>query len=87
MIYCIHFSILENLKNIVKRKEIKIEEKNYITPAYINETNPKYIEIDGIFYGGLICTDYYREYNDLLLKNIISNNINMNISMYYEKKG
>ena len=50
-------------------KEGKIEEKDYIVPAYINETNPKYIEIDGIFYGGIICTDYYREYNEIILKN------------------
>ena len=67
-------------------KEGKIEEKDYIVPAYINETNPKYIEIDGIFYGGIICTDYYREYNEIILKNIISSNINMNLSIFYEKK-
>lgn len=67
-------------------KEVKIEESNYIAPAYINESNPKYIEIDGIFYGGLICTDYYREYTDIILKSIISSNININISMFYEKK-
>ena len=55
-------------------------------PAYINESNPKYIEIDGTYYAGLICVDYYREYKELILKNIIQNNINMNISIYYEKK-
>ncbi len=63
-----------------------IEDKNYISPAYINETNPKYIEIDGIYYAGLICVDYYREYKEIILKNIISNNSNMNISIFYEKK-
>ena len=39
-----------------------------------------------MYYGGLICTDYYREYHELLLKSIISNNINMNLSIFYEKK-
>ncbi len=63
-----------------------IEDKNYISPAYINETNPKYIEIDGTYYAGLICVDYYREYKEIILKNIISNNSNMNISIFYEKK-
>lgn len=47
--------------------------------------NPKYIEIDDLFYSGLIIVDYYREYNDILLKNIINSNINMNISIFYEK--
>lgn len=73
-------------KKSKKIKEGKIEEKDYIIPAYINETNPKYIEIDGIYYGGIICTDYYREYNEIILKNIIASNINMNLSIFYEKK-
>ena len=30
--------------------------------------------------------DYYRETSDLLLKNIINTNVNMNISMFYEKQ-
>ena len=38
-----------------------------------------------MFYSGLIIVDYYREYNDILLKNIINSNINMNISIFYEK--
>ena len=84
MIYYIHFLITEKILNF-KRRE-KIEEKDYISPAYINETNPKYIEIDGTFYAGLICVDYYREYKEIILKNIISNNSNMNISIFYEKK-
>ena len=30
--------------------------------------------------------DYYREQNDILLKNLIETNINMNISIFYEKQ-
>ena len=30
--------------------------------------------------------DYYREQTDILLKNLIETNINMNISMFYEKQ-
>ena len=30
--------------------------------------------------------DYYREYNDIILKNLINSNINMNISLFYEKQ-
>ena len=48
--------------------------------------NPKYLEIDNLYYAGLMVVDYYREQNDLLLKNLIETNINMNISMFYEKQ-
>ena len=62
------------------------DEKNKIYPAYINMQNPKYIEIDNLFYAGLIAVDYYREQTDLILKNLIETNIDMNISMFYEKQ-
>jgi len=62
------------------------KDKDLIAPAYINMTNPKYIEIDNIFYSGVIITNYYREYDDLILKKIIDTNINMNISVFYEKQ-
>ncbi len=57
-----------------------------LAPSYINLNNPKYIEIDGIYYSTLIVTDYGRENYELLLKNIIETNININISMFYEKQ-
>ena len=57
-----------------------------IAPAYINLKNPKYLEIDNLFYAGLIVINYYREQNDILLKSLIETNINMNISIFYEKQ-
>ncbi len=48
--------------------------------------NPKYIEIDNLYYSSLIVVNYYREQTDLLLKNLIETNINMNISIFYEKQ-
>ena len=48
--------------------------------------NPKYFEIDNLFYGGLIVTNYYREQTDIILKTLIETNINMNISIFYEKQ-
>lgn len=48
--------------------------------------NPRYFEIDNLFYSGLIVVNYYREQTDLILKSLIETNINMNISMFYEKK-
>ena len=48
--------------------------------------NPKYFEIDNLYYSSLMVVNYYREQTDLLLKNLIETNINMNISIFYEKQ-
>ena len=83
------------LKNIINKKIKEIEknkidgifsQKDFLSPSYINLTNPKYIEIDNLFYSNLIITNYYHEQNDLLLKTILDSNINMNISIFYEKQ-
>lgn len=60
--------------------------KDFLSPSYINITNPKYIEIDDLYYGSLLMVNYYREQNDIILKSIIDNNINCNISIFYEKQ-
>ena len=39
-----------------------------------------------MFYSCLLCVNYYREQTDLILKNLIDTNININISIFYEKK-
>ena len=48
--------------------------------------NPKFIEIDNLYYAGIIIVDYYREQTDIILKNIIESNINVNISIFYERQ-
>ena len=62
------------------------EEKDYLSPSYINLTNPRYIEIDSLYYSTLLITSYYREQTELILKNLIDTNININISIFYEKQ-
>ena len=39
-----------------------------------------------MFYSCLLCVNYYREQTDLILKNLIDTNININISIFYEKQ-
>jgi len=51
--------------------EGSIGEKDKISPTYINLNNPKYIEIDEVYYSGIIISNYNREYEDLILKNLI----------------
>ena len=46
-------------------------EKDFLAPAYINNSDPKYLEIDNIHYSSLLIVNYDREQNDLLLKSII----------------
>lgn len=67
-------------------KEGIISEKDLFSPAYINNSNPKYYEIDGIYYSSLLLVNYFREQNDLILKYIIDSNIDINISIFYEKQ-
>ena len=75
-----------NEKNRIQFLEGVYTNKDYLSPSYINLSNPKYIEIDHTFYSSLIITNYFREQTDLILKSIIDTNINLNISIFYEKQ-
>ena len=72
-------------KNNIKIKEGFFQDKDFFSPTYINLNNPKFLEIDNYFYSGIIITNYFRENNDLILKSLLETNINMNISIFYEK--
>ena len=67
-------------------KEGVFSDKDYISPSYIDLSNPKFMEIDEMFYSSLIAINYYREQEDLILKSLIDTNINMNIAIFYEKQ-
>ena len=80
-----------NTKKIINKKitniiEGKFTKKDEISPAYISNINPQNIAIDNIYYSGIIIVNYNRENIDLILKKIIDTNINMNISIFYEKQ-
>lgn len=77
---------LEEEYEKIKFKEGSFFDKDFISPSYINLNNPKFIEIDEIYYSTLIAVNYYREQEELILKNLIDTNINMNISIFYEKQ-
>ena len=85
-------NILKNKIKTIKKEEGweiyqgAIQEEDNISPTYINLNNPKYIEIDDMYYSGIIISNYNREYEELILKNLINSNLNINISIFYEKK-
>ena len=72
--------------NFNKLQEGRFTYKDYISGSYINNQNPRYLEINNVYYSSLIIVNYYREYTDLILKNLLELNINMNISIFYEKQ-
>ena len=60
--------------------------KDKLAPSYIDFANPKYVEIDGKYCAGLLIIDYYREYSEIIFRNLINSNVNANISIFYEKQ-
>ena len=80
---------LKNKNNLINKLDFlegTFNEKDFLAPSYINNLNPKYFEIDNIFYSSLLIINYDREQTDLILKSIIDTNIDINISIFYEKQ-
>ena len=76
----------KNNKEKINFLEGTISDNDFLAPSYINLTNPKYIEIDNNFFSSILVVNYFREQNDLLLKTLIDTNIDVNISIFYEKQ-
>lgn len=76
----------EEKTKIIEFLQGTFQKRNEIYPTYINLNNPKYLEMEDQYFSSLLIVNYYHEQNDLLLKNLIDTNINMNISLFYEKK-
>jgi len=75
-----------NKKDNLSFYEGVFSEKDEISPTYVNVENYKYIEIDDFYYSSILIVNYYREQEDIILKNLIDSNISMNISIFYEKQ-
>lgn len=67
-------------------KKGAIKKQDYYFPSYISLNNPRYVEIDNMYYSGLIIIDYNKENDDIIFKNIINENINIRMAIFYEKK-
>ena len=76
----------KNNKEKINFMEGTISDNDFLAPSYINLTNPKYIEIDNNYFSSILIINYFREQSDLLLKTLIDTNIDVNISIFYEKQ-
>ena len=77
---------IENINNKLNFFEGGFNNIDYLSPSYINLSNPRYIEIDNNFYSSILIVNYFREQTELILKSIIDTNIDINISIFYEKQ-
>ena len=41
-----------------------VSNNDFLAPSYINLSNPKYIEIDNVYFSSILIINYYREQND-----------------------
>ena len=76
----------QNVNNKLNFFEGGFNNIDYLSPSYINLSNPIYIEIDNNFYSSILIVNYFREQTELILKSIIDTNIDINISIFYEKQ-
>ena len=60
--------------------------KDYLSPSYINLKDPRFIEIDGMYYSSLLVVDYLREQNEIIFNNLVETNEDIYISIYYERQ-
>lgn len=74
---------MEKIENFL-RGTLSLKDK--LAPSYLNFANPKYVEINGKYCAGLLIVDYYREYSEIIFRNLINSNVNANISIFYEKQ-
>ena len=82
----INKKIKKKNKEKINFLEGTISNNDFLAPSYINLSNPKYIEIDNNYFSSILIVNYFREQNELLLKTLIDTNIDVNISIFYEKQ-
>ena len=70
--------------NILKNRRLTVSDE--ICSSYINFNNPKYALIDGIYCASLLVINYAREMEVLFLNKILSLDMDVQLSIFYDKK-
>lgn len=76
----------EESKEIDILKSRQLTEVDKICSSYINFNNPQYVLLDGIYYASLLVINYAREMESLFLNKILLLDIDIQVSMFYDKK-
>lgn len=76
----------ENFANYNAILRSKINPLDQICSSFISFQNPKYIEIDGIYFASLFVIHFTREMEGLFLNAILALDLNLELSMFYDKK-
>lgn len=56
-----------------------------ISPTYVSGYNPKYLEIDGKYISTFLVVNYNNIFEDIIFKNIIQEDISLQMNVKYEK--
>ncbi len=64
----------------------KLSELDRICSSYMDFQNPKFVVIDGLYYASLIVIHYNHEMEGLFLNQILALDMDIQISMYYDKQ-
>ena len=67
-----------------KVKKIRTDTDD-VCSSYIDFESPKSVVVDGIYYGSLLVINYQREMEELFLDKILSLDIDIQLSIYYQK--
>jgi len=73
----------KNNNNIITSK---LSSPDVICSSFIDFNNPRFVVIDGMFYTTLIVISYQREMESLFLDKLLNIDIDVSISMYYNKQ-
>ncbi len=65
---------------------MSIDTKDRICSSFIDFSNPKVIDIDGAYFGSVIVINYSREMEALFLDKIASLDLDIQLSIFYDKK-
>ena len=71
-----------NMSDALKRN-LSIEDK--ICSSYIDFRIPHHVDIDGLYYASLLVINYSREMESVFLDKLMSLDIDINVSIHYEK--
>lgn len=80
-----HF--IQNKFNSISNTDMNIEEDLYqVYPKNFEDVNPEFLKLDDKYVANLIVTDYGKEMEGVFLDKILSLEIDLQFSMFYEKQ-